>query len=136
MFEKAECNLTEWKPVKDRMTNAHFKRKFRNILVTSVYIPILCANNCDKNKFYAGLQYLPKNDKAIIRGNWNARIGHDTTIKNSVIGKYGNGDRCANGKRLLYFAEQHEFLSLTHSSSAERELRGVIWINNPISILF
>lgn len=45
---------------------------------------------------------LPKNNMVIIE-----RLEYTMT---STIGKYGVGDRCASGERLLIFVELHEFL--------------------------
>ncbi|VDN58240.1 unnamed protein product [Dracunculus medinensis] len=47
-------------------------------------------------------------DMVIIGGDWNASLGDDANAMISTIGKYGIGDRCANGERLLRYAEKHE----------------------------
>ncbi|VDN59102.1 unnamed protein product [Dracunculus medinensis] len=83
-----------------------------SISVISVYTPTLSANDRDKDKFYAELQLLTKSlskyDMIIIGGDWNARVGHNAAAITSTIGKYGIGYRCANGERLLRYAEKHE----------------------------
>ncbi|VDN52975.1 unnamed protein product [Dracunculus medinensis] len=94
------------------MAYAHFKGKFCNISVITVYTPTLSADDRNKDKFYAELQLLtkslPKHDMIIIGGDWNARVGHNAAAMISTIGKYGIGDRCANGERLLHYAEEYE----------------------------
>jgi hypothetical protein len=40
-------------------------------------------------------------------GDWNAKIGNDNTGWNSVMGRYGFGDRNDRGERLLEFATTH-----------------------------
>ncbi|VDN58591.1 unnamed protein product [Dracunculus medinensis] len=88
------------------MAYTRFKGKFCNISVISVYTPTLSADDRDKDKFYVELQLLtkslPKHDMVIIGGDWNARVGHIADVMTSTIGKYGIGDRCANGERLRY----------------------------------
>ncbi|VDN53068.1 unnamed protein product [Dracunculus medinensis] len=105
MSEKTRSAVIEWKAVNDRMAYARFERKFCNISVISVCAPILCADDCDKNKFYAELQplttSLSRGDMVIIEGDWN-----DTVKMNSIIGKYGIEVQCVNGECLL--AEVHE----------------------------
>lgn len=57
--------------------------------------------------FYAELRLLtkfpPKHVMEIIKGDWNARVSHNAAAMTSTVGKYGIGDRCANGKRLLHY---------------------------------
>ncbi|VDN52125.1 unnamed protein product [Dracunculus medinensis] len=119
MSDKAHSALIEWKPVNDCMAYARFKGKFCNISVISVYAPMLSADDRDKDKFYAELQLLtkslPKHDIIIIGEDWNARImkqSHNAAAMTSAIGKYGIGDQCANGERLLRYAEEHELLAI------------------------
>ncbi|VDN52231.1 unnamed protein product [Dracunculus medinensis] len=68
------------------------------------------ADDRDKDKFYAELQLLtkslPKHDMIIIGGDWNARVNHNAMAL--TIGKYCIADWCANGERLLRYAEEHE----------------------------
>ncbi|VDN53320.1 unnamed protein product [Dracunculus medinensis] len=132
MSDKAHFALTEWKPVNDRMAYARFKGKFCNISVISVYAPTLSADDRDKDKFYAELQLLtkslPKDDIIIIGGDWNARVGHNAAAMTSTIGKYGIGDRCANGERLRY-AEEHE-LFVTNICFRHHKKHLVTW-NSP-----
>ena len=40
-------------------------------------------------------------------GDWNAKVGNDNTGWNSVMGRYGFGDRNDRGERLLEFATTH-----------------------------
>lgn len=47
------------------MTYAHFKGKFCIISVISIYAAKLCADNNDKDKFYAGLQLFHLNQEVI-----------------------------------------------------------------------
>ncbi|VDN58433.1 unnamed protein product [Dracunculus medinensis] len=112
MSNKSHSVVNEWKSVSDRMAYAHFKGMFCNISVISVYVPVLSANDSDKDKFYAELQLLiksiPKHNIVIIGRDWNARIGHNDAAMTSTIGKYTS----EIGECLLRYAEKHEFLLL------------------------
>ncbi|VDN57767.1 unnamed protein product [Dracunculus medinensis] len=63
------------------------------IFQLSVYAPILCANDREKEKF-CGLQLLTislsKND-ITVRSDRNARVDHGVATINSIIGEYGMG---------------------------------------------
>ncbi|VDN60699.1 unnamed protein product [Dracunculus medinensis] len=71
----------------------------------------MLVDDRNKDKFYAELQLLikslSKHDMVVIEENWNARVGHNAA---AMIGKYGIGDRWANGKRLVAMpiAGEHE----------------------------
>lgn len=93
------------------------QRKIPQFSVISA--PTLCADNCDKDRFYMELQIitisLPKDDMVVIWRNWNA--SYDAAMVNLVAGKYGTRIRYTNRERLLCFAE----LLLAYPSDVEED---------------
>ena len=71
--------------------------------IVSVYAPALTNPEETNNKFFGDLHVIlnavPDADKLNIPGDFNARVGRDTSTWEGVIGKHGVG-KC-NGSRLL-----------------------------------
>ena len=65
----------------------------------------------DIDDFYGELEEVlndsPKKDIKVIVGDWNAKIGRDRDRWDTVMGRYGYGERNDRGERLLDFAVQH-----------------------------
>jgi len=60
-----------------------------------VYSPTLQAEPAEKDKFYSHrgnlLHNTPANDKIILFGDFNARVGQDSVTWKGVLGKHGIG---------------------------------------------
>jgi len=58
-----------------------------------------------KNTFYAALrstfQHVPRTDKLLLLGDFNARVGANDQVRQTVIGRHGVGKSNNNGLRLL-----------------------------------
>ncbi|KAJ0169233.1 hypothetical protein K1T71_015263 [Dendrolimus kikuchii] len=82
-----------------RITNNKF------IHLISVYAPTLPSSDDAKEDFYVlrrqTLKGIPKHDKIILLGDFNARVGTEYDIWKGVIGKHGVGRCNDNGLRLL-----------------------------------
>ncbi|VDN53489.1 unnamed protein product [Dracunculus medinensis] len=107
-----------------------FKGKFCNISVISVYAPTLSADDRDKDNLYAELQLLtkslPKHFMVIVGGDWDACVGYNAMTS---TGKYGIGDHCASGERILRYAKERE-LFITNTCFRRRRKHLVTW-NSP-----
>ena len=79
----------------------------------SVYSPTLKAEPAEKDRFYSDLRSLiqstPADDKVIILGDFNARVGQDSEAWNGVLGKHGVGNCNENGCFLLEFCAEKQF---------------------------
>ncbi|CAF2041487.1 unnamed protein product [Rotaria magnacalcarata] len=78
---------------------------------THVYAPTSASPDDEIEIFYDRIEHAltqtPKKDIIIVTGDWNAKIGSDNTHWESVMGRYGYGDRNERGDRLLEFAAIH-----------------------------
>jgi len=86
----------------------------KDVTIISAYAPTMTNPDEVKNQFYEGLNSViatvPKADKLIILGDFNARVGTDSTTWEGVIGKHGVGNCNSNGLLLLQTCAQHELL--------------------------
>ena len=71
-------------------------RKKQFVTLFCVYAPTLQADPADKDKFYTDLRNLvrntPADDKVVILGDFNARVGRDSEAWKGVLGKHGVGN--------------------------------------------
>ena len=90
----------------------HHGRKHATII--SAYAPTMTNQEDVKDKFYEELHALiasvPKADKLIILGDFNARVGSDNISWKGIIGKYGIGGCNSNGLLLLQMCAEHNLL--------------------------
>lgn len=75
------------------------------LTIVSVYAPTLCLPPEDKDDFYNQLSDIlstvPQNDKLIVLGDFNARVGAEHELWPDCIGKFGIGRINDNGQRAL-----------------------------------
>ena len=64
--------------------------------VVNAYAPTLVSDETTKDSFYsclrATLHAVPRNDRLVILGDFNARVSTDHNIWSGVIGKHGLGN--------------------------------------------
>ena len=82
--------------------------------IISAYATTMTNPNDVKDQFYEELNSLviavPKTDKLIILGDFNARVGVDHQSWENVLGKNGIGRCNSNGLLLLQLCAEHELL--------------------------
>jgi len=75
------------------------KRRYMTIL--SAYAPTLPSDESSKDRFYdilrSTLRSVPRSDKIVVLGDFNARVGSNHLIWSGVIGKHGVGNANSNG---------------------------------------
>lgn len=80
----------------------------------SAYAPILASDVEDKETFYACLDQIlseiPREDKIILFGDFNARVGRDQHLWKGTIGKEDMGNINSNGVLLLSKCTQHNLI--------------------------
>ena len=104
----------------------------QHITLFSVYSPTLQADPADKNKFYCDLRSLVRNtpaeDKIIILGDFNARVGRDSEAWKGVLGKHGVGNCNDNGRLLLEFCTELQ-LTITNTIFQQKDSLKTTWMH-------
>ena len=104
------------KGLNDRLMTVKIPLQYgkRHATIISAYAPTMTNPEDVKDKFYeelhAVIATVPKADKLIILGDFNARMGSDNISWNGTIGKYGVGRINSNGLLLLQTCAEHELL--------------------------
>lgn len=85
--------------------------KSRHLTVISMYAHTLTSPDDAKEKFYEHLDQVikstPQNDKLVILGDFNARVGRDYNSWEGVLGRHGVGNVNDNGLLLLSKCAEH-----------------------------
>lgn len=123
---KAKQALIGYNTISSRITTARFHATPFKLTVAHVYASISKSPGDEIEMFYDSIEqalaHSPKKDKIIISGDWNAKIGSDNTNWDSVMGKYGYGDRNERGDRPLEFAALHN-LYICHTKFQQKSNR-------------
>ncbi|XP_045101450.1 uncharacterized protein LOC123498409 [Portunus trituberculatus] len=84
------------------------------LTLISVYAPTLTSTDEDKAAFYTQLdrtiQAVPANDKLVVLGDFNARVGKDHRLWEGILGRHGIGNCNANGQLLLGLCAEHQLV--------------------------
>jgi len=98
----------------------------------SVYAPTLQAEFAEKDKFYSELRNLiqstPADDKVIILGDFNARVGEDATAWKGVLGRHGVGNCNDNGRWLLELCTEQQ-LVITNTIFHQKDSLKTTWMH-------
>jgi len=101
----------------------------------SVYAPTLQVELAEKDKFYSELRSLiqstPAEDKVIILGDFNARVGKDATAWKGVLGRYSVGNCNDNGRLLLELCTEQQ-LVITNTNFQQKDSLKTTWMH-PLS---
>ena len=96
------------------MMRIPFSNRQKFITIVSAHVPTMTNPDEVKDKFYEDLNAIittvPSTDKVIILGDFNARVGSDSTTWEGVIGQYGAGNCNSNGLLLLQTTAEHGLL--------------------------
>ena len=133
LSQYANDSLIAWEPISSRIALARFNGRPVNLTVIAVYAPTLPSDDVAKDEFYDALQNVvntvPRRDMLIIAGDWNARTGPADNTTSHVIGRFGLGQRCQNGERLINFADFNRmFISSTRFQHPRKHL--LTWYSN------
>ena len=92
--------------------------KKRTATIISVYAPTMQHTDETKDKFYdelrTAISAVPRKDKLIILGDFNARVGTDWSTWAGVLGRHGVGKCNSNGQLLLETCMAHN-LTVTNT---------------------
>ncbi|KAK2178132.1 hypothetical protein NP493_561g01052 [Ridgeia piscesae] len=108
--------LTEMpRPVSDRIVMTRLPLSMDNFAtINSVYAPTMTNPDENKEAFYNQLSSvfsgIPRTDKLLLIGDFNARIGRDNDKWPLVMGKLGIGKCNSNGELLLALCSEFELI--------------------------
>lgn len=106
--------------------------KNRYATLLSVYAPTLPSDSESKDSFYQtldeALHQIPKNDKILLLGDFNARVGQNSGIWKGVLGRHGIGQANSNGMRLLTLCSEHN-LTITNTIFQQRTKYKTSWMH-------
>lgn len=98
--------------------------------VISAYAPTLKSDDEQKEAFYKQLDELlskiHRSDKIILLGDFNARVGRDSTLWAGTIGKEGVGNCNSNGTLLLTKCSEHD-LVITNTLFRQKDKFKTTW---------
>ena len=102
----------------------------KHMTIISAYAPTLVADEDSKDEFYSALtlllQGVSREDRLVLMGDFNARVGADTDVWEGVLGPHGTGKMNANGLRLLSLCSEFD-LSITNTRFQMRNIYKNTW---------
>ena len=121
------------KGINDRLMTLQLQlRGNKQATLISAYAPTMTNPEEVKDKFYEELESLinkvPKQDKLIILGDFNARVGTDHRTWDGIIGKHGIGKCNSNGLLLLRMCAVHD-LSITNTIFRQPNRNKTTWMH-------
>ncbi|VDK52437.1 unnamed protein product [Dibothriocephalus latus] len=81
------------------------------------------------NAFKLQWQGYPSRDLLFVAGDWNARTGPCDATMRLIIGKYGLGQRCNNGERLVTSVDYNHF-DVTGNGFQHPHWQLLMWYSN------
>ena len=123
-----------WKPVSHRLAYARIAAAPINLSMITAYAPTNCADDVDKDAFYAELSNLiaavPRSDVLVLAGDFNARVGARLSHEMKHVGPFVyNETRTDNGDRLTELAVSND-LCLISTMFRKKRHRLVTWKSN------
>ena len=104
----------------------------QHLMLFSVYAPTLWADPADKDIFYSDLHRLlsntPEDDKVLILGDFNARVGKDSQAWQGVLGRHGIGNCKDNRRLLLELCAEHQ-LAITNTIFQQKDSLKTTWMH-------
>ena len=121
------------RPVSDRiMTMSLLLSKDNFATVISVYAPTMTNPDENKEAFYYNqlasvLSSIPRTNKLLLIGNFNARIGKENDRWPLVMGKHGIGKCNSNGELLLALCSEFELI-VTNTMFKQKDAPKTTWM--------
>ena len=100
--------------------------------IISAYAPTMTNPDETKDKFYEELDTLiksvPRSDKLLVLGDFNARVGSDHIAWDGIIGKHSTRRCNSNGLLLLQACSQHNLI-ITNTLFQQAAKRKTTWMH-------
>ena len=123
----------EFHPISERIMRIRLKTGHCNVSIIAVYAPTNLDDQVEEaEKFYLELQKtvsdVPHRDFTLLLGDFNARVGNDSSSWKGVIGAFGPKEKNRNGDRLLDFCALNH-LVVTNTLFKHRECHQHTWFH-------
>ena len=120
-------------PISDRIMTMRLPLSKDNFAtIVSVYAPTMTNPDENKEALYNQLantlRQIPQNDKMLLMGDFNARIGRDNDKWPLVMGKHGIGRCNSNGELLLALCSEFELI-VTNTMFKQKDERKTTWMH-------
>lgn len=107
MTEDLNRRIIGWNPISSRIISLTIELRDKITLI-QIYAPVEGTEEDKMKEFYAVLQRALDeardiSDKVVIMGDWNARVGNDTSRGMGTLGSYGERENNRNGIKMLEF---------------------------------
>ena len=116
--KRAQRAYKEHRAVNSRIISVTMQGRHKNVKIIQIYAPDGSHEEEDVEKFYDNLEEEMRRTKAgdstIVIGDFNSKIGNDSTGYEDVMGKFGMEDRSERGERMLEFCQRNQ-LSITNT---------------------
>ena len=103
----------------------------KHATLVAVYVPTLNSEEPVKDTFYDQLHEvlrgMPNDDKVLLMGDFNARVGSNHHVWKGVVGRHGAGKCNSNGLRLLTLCAEHR-LTVTNTRFRLRVIHKTTWM--------
>lgn len=121
-------NIVSFTGVSERIALLQLKFEDWNISIIQVYAPTESSTEIEIEKFYKELEkaHTLTNNKLIVIGDFNAKIGYPKKEENIIMGKYGYGKRNKQGERLIEYALEYK-LSITNTFFKKKPSKKWTW---------
>ena len=111
---KISQHMSDYNIYSERLMSITLDTNGEALTVFQVYAPDTSYSDTAIDQFYDQLQMilsaLPQNQKFILMGDWNAKVGKESHhIWKNVTGKFSIGDCNARGEKLLQFCAINNF---------------------------
>ena len=127
-----------FQPASERIMKIRLKCHLSYMTVLSVYAPTNPSTSTSEassasEAFYDQLQSsltcVPSSDMLVIMGDFNTRVGSDSSSWNSILGSHGIGECNANGERLLDFCASNQLI-VSNTWFQHKLLHQATWFRN------
>ena len=130
LSKRMSACLREWKCVSERIVRVRLRIEGVWVSVIQVYAPTENSRVEMKEEFYEQLQVtvreVQSQDKLVVMGDLNARVGDNVKVWGEVIGKQGEAVENGNGKRLLQFCAEID-LVVTNTWFQHKDIHEFTW---------
>lgn len=122
-------NIINFVGISERVALLQMKFGYYNLSIIQVYAPTERSSEADIKKFYHDLKKahsLAHDDKTLVIGDFNAKIGQTRQVENLITGKYGLGQRNERGEKLINYAFEYK-LAIVNTYFKKRKNRRWTW---------